>query len=497
MAEKREKGVVRDEITKLRLRLLEQKIRSQSRGNNTGLEVYDSSLASSSSGFQQFLQAETVKSNHLLQRVKEERQQQETTPMQNHEADHTKEMMTIMMSQNMQLQQLLLQQAIGPCPTESTQPHRLSSVRSLEVEQIGHREMTPFTTLPINSQTQRAKSPSVKWPPVTVLRKPSPKPLVARGIATPVRPTERVPDPQVRPQTTIKPEGFLNQIARNNDQVYPFPGPSRVRKLRHVGYVAWACFILISLLKQTAQRRLHAMEHLNSLINQAIEELHTSFYLDQNGSVYSTLQDAVKDNAFDLKINNTGVFQRLSQNSQAALSELSSMIETIVYNVIQIKPSHGLVSATRDGVLWHMVQEGTLLPPNYLWQVEKDNMTFSAQGAFANQAGTMLLLGLFISRGLVSTLLLKPSEYGLMDNAPSNLAISNLKVLGSILMKVVREVSSPKKKKIIPLASEISSQLFSDSEMKFIYKKLDETLIWCKANLKRWTDDYLNSLNRS
>ncbi|KAL9961517.1 hypothetical protein ACROYT_G030472 [Oculina patagonica] len=70
MAEKREKGVVRDEITKLRLRLLEQKIRSQSRGNNTGLEVYDSSLASSSSGFQQFLQAETVKSNHLLQRVK-------------------------------------------------------------------------------------------------------------------------------------------------------------------------------------------------------------------------------------------------------------------------------------------------------------------------------------------------------------------------------------------------------------------------------------------
>ena len=33
-----------------------------------------------------------------------------------------------------------------------------------------------------------------------------------------------------------------------------------------------------------------------------------------------------------------------------------------------------------------------------------------------------------------------------------------------------------------PLASEISSQLFSDSEMKFIYKKLNESLIWCKVS---------------
>ena len=195
---------------------------------------------------------------------------------------------------------------------------------------------------------------------------------MSRGIATPVRPTERIPEPQMRPRVSIKPaEGFLNQISRNEDQSYPFPGPTRVRKLRHVGYVAWACFILISLLKQATQRRLSAIEHLNSLINQAIEELHRRHYLDHDGSIYSTLQDAVKDNAFNLKIKNPGVFQRLSQDSQAAFSELSSMVETIVYNVIQIKPSTGLVSATREGVLWYMAQEGVFLPPNYLWQVEK------------------------------------------------------------------------------------------------------------------------------
>ena len=47
------------------------------------------------------------------------------------------------------------------------------------------------------------------------------------------------------------------------------------------------------------------------------------------------------------------------------------MIETIVYDVIQIKPSTGIVSATREGVLWCMAQEGVFLPPDYLWQVEK------------------------------------------------------------------------------------------------------------------------------
>lgn len=61
----------------------------------------------------------------------------------------------------------------------------------------------------------------------------------------------------------------------------------------------------------------------------------------------------------------------------------------------------------------------------------QDDMMFTAHGAVTgvtDQVSTILLLGLFISRGLVSTLLLKPTEYGLMDDEPSNLGISNLKV---------------------------------------------------------------------
>lgn len=195
---------------------------------------------------------------------------------------------------------------------------------------------------------------------------------VPRGVATPVRPTERLPETPMKPRLSLRPEGFLsNQVHWNEEQPYPFPGSSRVRKLRHVGYVAWACFILIALLKQAHQRQLSATENLNSLIKQAIDELHREYYLSHDWSMYSTIQDAITDEAFDFYIKNPGVFQRLSKDSQSAFKELSSMVETIIHNVIQIKPDTGILSASREGVLWLMTQEGVFLPPNYLWQVEK------------------------------------------------------------------------------------------------------------------------------
>lgn len=143
---------------------------------------------------------------------------------------------------------------------------------------------------------------------------------------------------------------------------------------------------------------------------------------------------------------------------------------------------------------------GVLLPQDYLWQVEEENITFGARGELVQvtkQISAVLFLGLFVSRGLVSTLLLKPAEYGVMETTPSDLALSNLKVLASILMKIVREVSLLQKNKIMPLASEISSQVFSDEDMKYIYKKIDDSINWSKASLKGWAEAFVDALDRS
>ena len=170
----------------------------------------------------------------------------------------------------------------------------------------------------------------------------------------------------------MQPAGFIGEMARSNPVIpYPFPGPRGARKLRHYGYAAWACFILISLLRKLIQRRLEAAERLNNLINQAIDELHSKYYLEREGAMYAIFQDAIRDDAFDLKVKAPGVFQRLSQESQAAIKDLTSMIENIVYRVLQIRPTTGLLSTARESVLWEMTQVGVLLPQNYLWHVEQ------------------------------------------------------------------------------------------------------------------------------
>ncbi|KAK2553453.1 hypothetical protein P5673_025212 [Acropora cervicornis] len=472
---------VHDEITKLRLKLLEQKLRSQladpGRGSNMPAAPSNSSIA----GIQNILQAETLKSQQLLERVKEERVYQKKQSYGNHKnEDHSKDMMTMMTLQNMQLQQLMLQQMMSSPnastkseTTEKEKPAKKISPASkpLETEAIGHREMTPFTTS--QSQTRRVDSaPSVsgQTQPVSAQRKPSTRTGIPRGVATPVRPTQRVPEPRPRPHASMQPAGFIGEMARSNPVMpYPFPGPRGARKLRHYGYAAWACFILISLLRKLIQRRLEAAERLNNLINQAIDELHSKYYLEREGAMYAIFQDAIRDDAFDLKVKAPGVFQRLSQESQAAIRDLTSMIENIVYRVLQIRPTTGLLSTSRESVLWEMTQVGVLLPQNYLWHVEQENITFGVRGELVQvnkQISAMLLLGLFISRALVSTLLLKPVECGLMEATTSNLAASNLKVLATIFMKIVRDVSLLPSKRMM-------------------------------ENLRVWAEDFLDALDRS
>ncbi|XP_068705418.1 uncharacterized protein [Montipora foliosa] len=500
---------IQDEITRLRLKLLKQKMKSEPSGaSSSGHMAAYVSPSNRRTGIQERLEAETLKSQQLLERVKEERQRQKKPTFSRNE-DHTREMMMMMMmSQNMQMQQMMLQQMMSSSTATGLQTsekpahnnvNSSSAFKPLEIEQIGHREMTPFT-----SQTQRIDpQPPVSRPtePVSAQRKPLTRTAIRRGVATPVRPTERVPEPRPKPHASVNTGGFIGQVVRGNPVApYPFPGPRGARKLRHYGYASWACFILISLLRKRQEKRLEAMEQLNGVINQAIDELHSKHYLDRDGAIYALLQDATQEDGLDLKIKNPGVFQRLSQESQAAIRELSSIVENLVDNIVQINPSNGLLSATREGVLWEMTQVGVLLPQDYLWQVEEENITFGAHGELVQvtkQISAVLFLGLFVSRGLVSTLLLKPAEYGVMETAPSDLASSNLKVLASILMKIVREVSLLQKNKIMPLASEISSQVFSDEDMKYIYKKIDDSINWSKASLKEWAEAFVDALDRS
>ncbi|XP_048590684.1 uncharacterized protein LOC116619488 isoform X2 [Nematostella vectensis] len=516
-----------DQLTKLHLKIIEQKLSNerdaataQYSGSNFGRLPLGSALlpttgfVDSDFGAQQLLQTELMKTEMLLERSKDERRAKYKTQGQPSNAEnYAMEMASLMMTQNAQLQHLLLSQMRNSTDPQSEGAPRRNkdnpvSVRLLEIQPVSTREMTPFTMLP-NTKKELPRPPPPLRPKPQAVRIPSPQVSHPRGIATPPRPTERLPEVQHQPKTAQRDrtqpqlEGFLNQpsIHDPSENSYPYPGPPRVRKLRHVFYAAWFCLILISLLRRLANRRLKAMVKLDENIQLAIVEIHRRYYLNQDNAIWSSLYDAIKEGCFDLNVKSPGLFGKLSQEQQAILSELASIIETIVYNITEIKEGRsGILSVGRDGVLWNMSKRGMVLPSNYFWGVEKDHIHLTASGELGDidqQSCVMLVLGLFVSRGLVSTILLQPMDSGLCPMPPSKVAKSNLKVLGSLIMKIVRDVSTGKNKKAMALAPEISSELYSDNEMKFLYKKLDSTFIWSKANLLKWAEAFVDDLNKS
>ncbi|XP_031566470.1 uncharacterized protein LOC116301535 [Actinia tenebrosa] len=513
MADDRE---VQEQLTKLRLKVLKEKIAAE---KQRGPASFKGSLfPAASTDPHIMLQTEILRSEQLLQNVKEERlfhqsrtkkymntEDRTGSSMNSNKNDLNAEMVSMMLAQSVQLQKMMMNQMTSNPPFRSTESMKTEPrQRQVEIEPVGYREMDPFTELPQTKLTQKVK-------PILKERKRSPPPQPipkmrassSRIVAMPVRSTELLREPKPRPKTSsFAITGFLDEPSSHdpvNDD-YPFPGTKKIRKLRHIFYAAWFCVMLLSLLKKVVKRRYENVQKLDDYIQSGIFELHEKFYLNQESSIWMALNDIIKDGYFDVHVKSPGIFQKLSQEQQAALTELSTIVETVIYTITQIRPMSGLLSPSREGVLWYVLQTGVHLPASYLWQVEKDKIQFSENGAIEyldKQTSIMLVLGLFISRGLVSSKLLKPVESGLSPEKPSNIAQSNLKVLGSVLMKIVREVSVSPKTKAMALASEISSQLYSDDQMKYIYKRLDGTIIWSKANLNKFASGFVNMVNKS
>jgi hypothetical protein len=193
-------------------------------------------------------------------------------------------------------------------------------------------------------------------------------------VAMPVRSTELLREPKPRPKTSALPiTGFLNKPSAHDSSIdsYPFPGTAGIRKLRHLFHATWFCFILISSLKKVLKRRQEAIQRLDNYIHTGLSELHKKHYLNQDSSIWMALYDLIKEGCLDINIKSPGLFQKISQEQVAALTELSTTVETVMYNITEIRPMSGILSPSREGVLWYMLQPQVYLPASYLWQVEK------------------------------------------------------------------------------------------------------------------------------
>ena len=93
------------------------------------------------------------------------------------------------------------------------------------------------------------------------------------------------------------------------------------------------------------------MKRLDEMIQGVISELHQSYYLNAEGPIIGSLQDAIREDCLDYGVKSPGVFQRLSAVNKAAIDELSFIVETLVYSIIDIKETSGPLSPTQGGRL--------------------------------------------------------------------------------------------------------------------------------------------------
>ncbi|CAF0757635.1 unnamed protein product [Brachionus calyciflorus] len=163
--------------------------------------------------------------------------------------------------------------------------------------------------------------------------------------------------------------------------------------------------------------------------------------------------------------------------------------------------SKGIVGTTAKSALLSLISEGNKFPDNYFWDEEKERLKFDENGKIRNinrGRAILILMSAMISRGLITTLLIKPIKFRLLrGEIPSHMKI-NLKILATIMCFIVRKVNNNTE---IPLDFpwEWQSSLFNDLRMKPIYKNSDVifTIDKCKKLFIAWANEYINRLDET
>ncbi|KAL5010441.1 hypothetical protein ScPMuIL_012746 [Solemya velum] len=270
-----------------------------------------------------------------------------------------------------------------------------------------------------------------------------------------------------------------------------------LRRLRHIFYAAWFIEMLKSLVKKNAHNRPSSVFLFSIILKEIVAALHRIF-LNPQGNVYPVLSDIFRPEAPDLyQLTHES---RISDRDRATIiQELKYLLENIIYHITEIMPSSGVLGTHRKSAVYELIRSGKRFPDGYFWTVEMDQINFTQNGRTADvseEEAFILLTGIFISRSLITTLLMKPVDYGLSSRPLTDVGERNLKFVASIVLYLIRRVSVVRTR-IMPLPYEISKYLFSDDEMKGVYSRLEQSFLYSEGLLREWGQEYVKRLRQA
>ncbi|XP_071152745.1 uncharacterized protein [Mytilus edulis] len=230
------------------------------------------------------------------------------------------------------------------------------------------------------------------------------------------------------------------------------------------------------------------------ILKEIVAALHR-IYLNPSGNIYPVLADIISPKAYDLTNLLRG--RTNERETQVMIQELQYVVENLVYHMTEIMPSTGVLGTHRKSAVYELIKDGKRFPDGYFWQVELDRLQFTENGRTASVGdaeGFLLIVGIYISRSLITTLLMKPVDYGLSSQQLSDIAERNLKILATTLLYLVRRVSGSRGRAMMPMPSEISKYLYTDEEMRPVYGKMAKSFNYAEGLLREWGQEYMKRL---
>ncbi|XP_063424414.1 uncharacterized protein LOC134708059 isoform X2 [Mytilus trossulus] len=230
------------------------------------------------------------------------------------------------------------------------------------------------------------------------------------------------------------------------------------------------------------------------ILKEIVAALHR-IYLNPSGNIYPVLADIISPKAYDLTNLLRG--RTNERETQVMIQELQYVVENLVYHMTEIMPSTGVLGTHRKSAVYELIKDGKRFPDGYFWQVELDRLQFTENGRTAgvgDAEGFLLIVGIYISRSLITTLLMKPVDYGLSSQQLSDIAERNLKILATTLLYLVRRVSGSRGRAMMPMPSEISKYLYTDEEMRPVYGKMAKSFNYAEGLLREWGQEYMKRL---
>ncbi|XP_048767205.1 uncharacterized protein LOC125674160 isoform X2 [Ostrea edulis] len=217
-------------------------------------------------------------------------------------------------------------------------------------------------------------------------------------------------------------------------------------------------------------------------------ELHTN-YLNPTGKMSVILNDLTHSESYELERLINGCS---NSEAKSISSQLEYAVENIIYEVSGIMPSKGILGTNyKSSGIYELIREGNIFPNGYFLQCELERLHFDENLRTVNIGdgeAFMLLVGMFITRGLITT----PVDYRVLTLEKfTGLAESNFRVLATVLLYIVRQVTVIRGKTNMPIPRELQRYMFSDEEMRPVYGRIAKTITYGERLLRDWGIEYI------